>query len=591
MKKILCLMLTMLLLCGCGAREEIPEGPEAALSGSAFGQSQSWDREGILEEIPLTVSGGWQLGSSMSCRDGILLWTIDGHLEGETKIELCLINGADGEIIARNTLSSSARVTPQVLGERIFLCDSKSGTVTELGEDLTELQSWSFDPGEDFWYMGSDCLYRTEEGKLLSLHAQLKAKTEVLEEGKTLNYLTLMGDILCIDCMDDATGESRFALLDLNTGELQETPFEGWFSTAQRVGDYWLCNYAQDGSIWFLGTKDEPLRVRLEESSLRLLDRGHLLQTNFEDNDLTLYDLQGKFLSACRLSEMGNCYLVGDPMWCESRGGYYLHIQSFDSGSRLLFWDISKGSEGENLPLESVPERTEAMETLCRRADAIGEEYGLSILLADQCSREFDAFTAELAEDPVMLDSALTDLEQALQAFPQGFFRQLRHGDMQSIQIQLIQDLQATDERAGGSYAAFTQNMWKYYLMVVDIRTSSPDTYFHEFSHIIDTCLLDQGVMTEEDWAALNPEGFEYAYTYANQWELEGDPEHFVDTYAMISPTEDRARILEYAMMEGSGWMFEDYPGLKAKLRFYSDCIRNYFDIPQGETLLWEQYL
>lgn len=587
MKKILCLILA-LLLCGCGVQEEIPE---ATGSGSVFGQSQSWDREGILEEIPLTVPGGWQLGSAMACRDGILLWTSDSHLEGETKIELCLIDGKTGEITARNILSVSQWVTPQVLGERIFLCDSKSGTVTELGEDLTELQSWSFDPGEDFWYMGSDRLYRTEEGRLYSVHAQLKAKKEVLEEGMTLNYINLMGDILCIDYTDDATGENRYALLDLNTGELQEPPFDGWFSTADRVGDYWLCEYAQDGAVRCLGTEEEPLRIRLEESSLRLLDRGHLLRTGFEGGDLTLYDLAGKFLSACCLSETGDCYIIGDPMWCESRGGYYLQIQSFESGSRLLFWDISKGGEGEDLPLESVPERTEAMESLHRKAEALEEEYGVSILLAEECSREFDAFTAEYAEDPLLLESELEELEEALSAFPEGFFRQLRYGDMQSIRIQLIQDLQATDEREGGAYAAFTQNMWDYYLMVVDIHLSGPGTYFHEFSHIIDTCLLDQGAMTEEEWAALNPPGFDYAYTYANQWELESDPEYFVDTYAMISPTEDRARILEYAMMEGSDWMFADHPGLNAKLRLYSDCIRSYFHIPQGETPLWEQYL
>ena len=587
MKKILCLIL-VLLLCGCGAQEEIPEAPD---SGSAFGQAQSWDREGVLEEIPLTVPGGWMFGSSMACRDGILLWTVDAHLEGESDMELCLIDGKTGGITARNTLPASQWVTPQVLGDRIFLCDSKAGTVTELGEDLTELQSWSFDPGEDFWYMGSQHLYRTDDGALLSVHAQLKAKNQVLEEGKTLNYINLMGDILCIDYMDDITGENRFALLDLNSAEIQEAPFEGSFSSADRVGDYWLCNYAPEGSIWLLGTEDEPLRIRLEENSLRLLDRGHLLKTDYEGSSIALYDLDGKFISACCLSETGTAYLVNDPMWCESRGGYYLQIQSYDSGSRLLFWDISRGTEGEDLPLESVPERTEAMKILEEKADALEKTYGVNILLGDRCRREFDSFTADFAEDPVVLESKLEELEEALSAFPEGFFRRLRYGDMQSIQIHLIENLQATDEREGGSYAAFTQNMWDYYLMVVDIQMSSPATYFHEFSHIIDTCLLDQGAMTEEEWAALNPLGFDYAYTYANQWELEGNPEYFVDTYAMISPTEDRARILEYAMMDGSAWMFEDYPGLKTKLRLYSDCIRRYFEISQGETPLWEQYL
>jgi hypothetical protein len=183
--------------------------------------------------------------------------------------------------------------------------------------------------------------------------------------------------------------------------------------------------------------------------------------------------------------------------------------------------------------------------------------------------------------------------------YPEGFFRQLRYNNISSIQIQLISDLQADGSgRYGGDYCAFTQTLWDHYLMVIDIEASSTETYYHEFSHIIDSYLQSESesrkdaLFSEETWNSLNPKWFAgYSNDYGYEIKLD-DYSCFVDSYSTISSTEDRARVLEYAMADFGRWTFEDAKGLRKKLDYYCRCIRDAFDTTGWpEVLPWEQYL
>ena len=64
----------------------------------------------------------------------------------------------------------------------------------------------------------------------------------------------------------------------------------------------------------------------------------------------------------------------------------------------------------------------------------------------------------------------------------------------------------------------------------------------------------------------------------------------FIDSYATVSPSEDRARVMEYAMLEFNAFWGHD--NLTEKLRFYCSCIRDAFDTTNWPNRLpWEQYL
>ena len=98
-------------------------------------------------------------------------------------------------------------------------------------------------------------------------------------------------------------------------------------------------------------------------------------------------------------------------------------------------------------------------------------------------------------------------------------------------------------------------------------------------------------------WNTLNPKVFSYDYDYiANlsredyQW-TEGEDRAFIDIYSMSYPKEDRARIMEYAMMLGNEDCFESET-MQRKLRQLCLGIRDAFGLKKStEAFLWEQYL
>ena len=102
----------------------------------------------------------------------------------------------------------------------------------------------------------------------------------------------------------------------------------------------------------------------------------------------------------------------------------------------------------------------------------------------------------------------------------------------------------------------------------------------------------ENALFNEDDWCGMNP-GWFPGYTYDYSWEqYVQDYSAFVDSYSTINPTEDRARVLEYAMVDYGYWTFEGCEILLNKLDYYCCCIRNAFDTTGWpDTVLWEQYL
>ena len=130
-------------------------------------------------------------------------------------------------------------------------------------------------------------------------------------------------------------------------------------------------------------------------------------------------------------------------------------------------------------------------------------------------------------------------------------------------------------------------------------------------SHAIESKIiyLSDTYIDGEEWAALKPDpavyGDCYSYSYSTYSEFEeselsqflynlAEPEnaYFMDNYSLTFPTEDRARIFEYAMDSDYSWIdWNQTPHLKAKLNYYAGCIRAAFDTTGWENVPWEAYL
>lgn len=249
---------------------------------------------------------------------------------------------------------------------------------------------------------------------------------------------------------------------------------------------------------------------------------------------------------------------------------------------------------------EQQPPLTEPeIQSLDERAAKLGERFGVRIRIADQCDTTFHNFTAEPMLDETMIAEELNLLEQTMSRYPEGFFQQLCWGQIEQLEIQLVGVLHADESYGYGNYSAFVDQTENRCMLVADVEQTQENTYFHEFSHVIDRKLAWDAACrgdckySEETWASLNPEGFSYFEDYAaipSDFPNQTYYACFLSPYAMVNATEDRAMVMEASM--SVAWAFDEAPGLRQKLAYYSDCIRDCFDTTGWpEVTPWEEVL
>ncbi len=628
MRKWLAVLLVLILLCGCSEqksgttesndpmrteedRQETPEPTDDSTPQTDEGtapkepwirtEASPWDREGALVELRWNLSADWSLNSFTEFDGDLLLWGYDTHLAESYVLELCLIELDDGSAVAQKELTLHSYAVPQVLDGALFLCDNTQGVIYELDKTLREVNRWETEPCESVLYMGAEHrLYQTtEDSRLWVRDLDDGSYQPLLEEDPEVWMFHTMGEMATIEYFHVDTGEKLFAVLDMKTGEVVRPELSRQMDMLTASGDCWLGEKYQDGYVFYLSCEGaEPQKFTTGGGYFRLLDERYLMESVEDGTCLHLYDLNGKAISSCRLSENGT-YSAAALIRSDLYHGYFLVVRGYDDGFRLLFWDTQRPAATEDLTFSSVPSPSEEEAALQKRCDELGVKYGLMILIGENCDTEFGDFTATIETDWEKVESALDILEDALSDYPPGFFRQLHYGSVHGVHIQLVSDLQANGNgRYGDGYAAFVSSQGDYELMVVDIDDSGKATYYHEFSHVIDAYLewdafqRVEALFSEEGWAANNPSWFtDYTYDYAKPFELI-DYDAFTDPYATISPTEDRARVMEYAMADYGDGVFTENEGLRAKLVYYCRCIRDAFDTTDWpDTLPWERYL
>lgn len=565
-------------------------------------QGSPWDEDGMLTEIFFTVSGAWKYTYAMGFGDQLLLYGYDSHLGKGRTLELLVVDPVTGEAQAMGSVSIKGYATPQIFQEQIYICDSDGGKIYQLSGDLSITSRWESPAQEGYWFVGAENILYKLGSKSFDTHNLTTGDTQTVIDQYVGYYSATPNGYVQITYLHPDKYQRIYAILDLNSGELLEASVAQSLNSAEYAQGVWLCRLEKSGNIAYLDNGETQHRIALGDDSLQLLQEGYLMETTLTPRKLILYGTDGKFVSSCQLSADENYYLHANPIWNEALGGYFLIARSYEGDIRFLFWDLNKASDGEDLPMEPVPAPSEAMAALRTRADRLEEEYGISIRIGEECTTEFYGFKGTVITDWEEIALELDDMEKALRNYPQGFFRQLRYDDMHGIQIHLIQQLEATEgERVGGSYSAFAQNSWDHYDVVCDILLTNEYTYYHEFSHVIDSYLAwdaanrTDALYSETGWSSFNPTEFEYVYSYVDDFDWFDYDYHtdwFIDTYSTTFPTEDRARVMEYAMMSYSQYYFTKDSGLLRKLDYYSRCIRDAFDTTDWpEVTAWEQYL
>ena len=290
----------------------------------------------------------------------------------------------------------------------------------------------------------------------------------------------------------------------------------------------------------------------------------------------------------------------------DSDGNIWFHCFYPDRQAEILCcWNPAQSETGDSTnylqPVFSAAHPDEQGLERCRQqAEILSEVHDVQILIWTDATA-FEPWDYSLVPEhrvPVIAHH-LDQLSRILSRYPDGFLKeaaaQTESGKLNLCLVRSIRgnpDAGALD-RSGG--LQFWDSNGNAYAAVV----TGPDleqNLYHELFHIAETRIFSASSALDH-WAQLNPKDFEYDYDYVrnssrDNWELtQGDNPAFIDCYCMSFPKEDRARIMEYAMLPNQEYLFAS-DALQQKL--YALClgIREAFDLEDpAQPLPWEQYL
>ena len=527
----------------------------------------------------------------------------------ENQFVLKHISLEDGALVAEGSVTAASGAKLFIGSGEIGLCDREFGQISILDEQFHPLRAYDV-PGEgDDWYLNSELeilyIFFSDRG-LLARNLVTREDLWLVDNGFRVTPVGSTNGYVIFEYTDRADQKTYTRCLNLSMATLETLPADGSVVGGFRQGDTWLIRGIEPEGFHMIAQGETVNAFIREGLPVRLLSpKRHLLATDLSGRNLTLFDSDGSFLSQCFLPVSSHAVVGSDFVWSGYWEGYFF-TDFIDSSCRLMYWDVDSDVAGEGLqmlPLGETQQPEPVVEAaLYERAAQLSQRFGVDIRIAEQCSLDYSHYDTYALTDPTFIRAALDILEESLSKYPEGFFRQLTYGSIESIRIELVgglmlkSDVTTHTDDAG----AFAQDRGSYYGIVLNGFLMSEKTLFHEFSHIIDSRLewdaliRTEALYSEEAWLALQPEGFGYAMSYTN---VPGglvsylEPGYFIGEYSLTYPTEDRATLME-AAMENYTWDFEPGSGRRAKMQYYADCIRDCFDTEGWpEVTTWEQVL
>ena len=412
------------------------------------------------------------------------------------------------------------------------------------------------------------------------------------------------GDTVLECRISDDDGE-KMLLISTETGETlfeSKTPIE-LLSRDQEYFARW--NEAEQDLLLFgqLGQTFQRLTPQYEGQVCPLFGLPYLLtyDTDSTGTDMVCYDLEtGNSLSRIRLAGIGSP--VGIVKQQQEKKIWFLAENLFTGEEDLYCWDPSVGAETvENSFLSPYytaqsPDR-DGLKNCQDRATALAQTYGIRIELWEDAASPLPNDYSVTAEYLVnVYERYLPVLEKALSAFPKTVYQKLgRQSQNGKLTVSLVREIYTTNELGSQTLDRgnhFWSNGSSYLLLVMDDKLEQ--SFFHELFHAMDSYILTE-TESYDDWRKLNPSGFSYDYSYiTNEYRdpkdyLKPESRAFIDLYSMSYPKEDRARIMEYAMLEGNEHYFTSKI-MSKKLETLCKGIRKAFKLGDGDYL-WEQYL
>lgn len=612
MKYILPLLLCAALLIGCeasprGLRNLSPESPStqttATIPQGLYAPESAMERDtaGAVQVFPLPMADVYGLGM---LGDDLLVFS------GTDSTTLTRLTGPRLEIAASVTLDSylSPEDSSLTIGpQEISFYQESTGQMVVLDTDLREIIRYPLPDtlvGKPLLSQDRGTLYYCTENAVMAwnLNEELHRTVKMMSyTQQTIQGLHRDGSVLQCRILDGDREETLFLstetgqLLHLHEGVLSLWENSGFYFASFSSGMAQTLVFGTDGSRPFGLMPQDPTApcTFLPQS------RGAVTLAPGGEGDVLLqyYDLASGYLTASLSLPEAPAAIAGGSDGCP-----WLLVFDPEFGSAALYrWDCSGEAEektvytgihytAENPDLEGLEK--------CRAyAARLSEKFGIQIRVWKDATAiepwDYDLQTEYLV--PVIQEE-LDALDRRLSHYPKSLLADTA-AHFSSLSICLVRQLTGSVQSGSLDTAIGIQFLdgTDAYLVLAAGKYSEHSLY-HEFFHLMETHILG-GSSAFDRWEELNPSGFCYDYSYtANATRDSGvylrhENRAFVDTYSMSFPKEDRARIMEYAMLPGNRELFRS-PTLQRKLKTLCDGIREAYHLEKiEEPFLWEQYL
>lgn len=606
MKRLICLFLCLLLLCGCGPAPEPTVADTAPIETVAPPTQPVESREPLLYR----VLDGYIQGI-LPMGENLLVVSVE---DGST---LTLLRGEDLSIMAQTKLSCLPY--PQdpcfrVWEAGVTYFDENSRELVTLGADLTEQERLPMPEdmlgipaaGEEIFYVVSGALWALDPKTGMD-----RLVKEFTFPSVTLTAIHCDGAVLeCHAEHEDGTWSQMF--LSTIDGALLYELYDS--VSLQTYCDRYFALHMD-------GMYEEKL---LGQVSLGMQDLNML---HCPDPNATAYPMLSRdavlTATVTDTATVLDCYNITygshpysitlegyEPPWqaVEDPTGRYIWLAFYDylqDTYSLLRWEPELSPVQDDTAYIGTRRTAENPDTfglgkISDEARALSEKHGVSILTWTDAT-EMPPFDYQLIPEHQVsiLRQGLAALDDALSHFPEGMLSQAAENMGNGVlKIRLVRALWGNPEYDTLDSASGIQ-FWDDEggtNIALAMESDMEKNLYHELYHVLESRIYANSDAFD-NWDELNPSGFSYDYNYSDyiyrdDYSLTaGDTQAFIDFYSMSYPKEDRARLLENAMIPENGYCFESKI-MQAKLRTLCRGIREAYGLEdyQGE-LLWEQYL
>lgn len=276
---------------------------------------------------------------------------------------------------------------------------------------------------------------------------------------------------------------------------------------------------------------------------------------------------------------------------------YLLLYDEQNLSTTICRWDITGQTSGEQSYTSAYSADSVALAQCQQTAREMSEKYGIEILIGPEAAavQPWD-YNLEAETLVSVLQQELNLLDQWLQQYPQEILSATA-SDFSSLKLCIVRSLTGTAESGSldSANGLHFDNDGDAYI-VLAAGEYAEQALYHELFHVMETHILNHSTAFDQ-WEMLNPAGFSYDCDFEKNEQrdpeiyLTGEDRAFVDTYSMSFPAEDRARIMEYAMLPDGEERFQSRT-MQAKLLKVCQGIREAYGLESEDTVFpWEQYL